>query len=604
MRAGVRLDSVVPSGRLGNGREALKMIRLFGAYCSPPASGNVYSRDYLVQILRSENESEFRRFDAINFGADSVPILAAPYFGKIAAIPRILGCYRRHASASEGVTCTFQPDSSLEKLEKEHQRDMLRDRAWKLAAGRSQIPKLLEPSRLKRRFATCAYPAMGLIQQITAGTSSPRAFILAFDGMDILGCKNLLLAAGLPEWQSFQKNSEDSYSASARTIRPNSAPEEVPATKDSLTHGCAPAIRINIELVYHASAVAERPNLTMPLKPCVNLRTLGYRITGVQRYLLSLLPHMPEELNSVRPPRALQGVKGHLWEQFYLPTQLKHRLLWSPGNTGPLGVTRQVVTIHDMASLDHPEWFERKFALWYATLLPRLIHRVHAIITVSRFSRERIVRLTEVEPRRVHVILNGVNQQFRPADLEIVKRVVTDFGLSCPYILFVGSLERRKNLGLLLRAWQSGAFEGVTLAVVGASGHVFSSFGFDSVPAGVHLLGSVPDDVLPSLYTGAAAFVYPSIYEGFGMPPLEAMACGCVVAVSDIPAHREICGEAATYFDPFDPDDLTSKLDWLLRLDNASRAALTKRGLQRAACYCWENAASETWRVLTLAANS
>ena len=113
----------------------------------------------------------------------------------------------------------------------------------------------------------------------------------------------------------------------------------------------------------------------MALAPCVNLRTLGYRITGVQRYLLGLLPHMPSELDSIKPSRALQGMKGHLWEQVYLPTQLQGRLLWSPGNTGPIGVSRQVLTVHDMASLDHPEWFERKFALWYGALLPRLIRR-------------------------------------------------------------------------------------------------------------------------------------------------------------------------------------------------------------------------------------
>ena len=116
----------------------------------------------------------------------------------------------------------------------------------------------------------------------------------------------------------------------------------------------------------------------MVLEPCVNLRTLGYGITGVQRYLLSLLPHMPSQLNAVKPSQALQGIKGHIWEQVYLPTQLHRRLLWSPGNTGPIAVSRQVLTVHDAASLDHPEWFERKFALWYGALLPRLIRKVRA----------------------------------------------------------------------------------------------------------------------------------------------------------------------------------------------------------------------------------
>jgi glycosyltransferase involved in cell wall biosynthesis len=341
----------------------------------------------------------------------------------------------------------------------------------------------------------------------------------------------------------------------------------------------------------------------MTLELCVNLRTLGYRTTGVQRYLLSLLPHMPAELHSVKPSEALQGIKGHLWEQVYLPTQLQRRLLWSPGNTGPIGVSRQVLTVHDMASLDHPEWFERKFALWYAALLPRLIRKVRAIITVSHFSRERIVRLAGVKPERVHVIYNGVERRFCPADPKTVTQVRSDIGLNSPYMLFVGSLEPRKNLKMLLEAWQLGAFDGATLAVVGATGHLFRKLEFDSIPEGVRLLGRVEDKALPALYSGAAGFVYPSIYEGFGLPPLEAMACGCPVAVSDIPAHREVCGGTAMYFDPFSPEDITAKLEWLLRLDSASRASLVEQGLHRAALYGWESAASETWRILQLAIN-
>jgi glycosyltransferase involved in cell wall biosynthesis len=296
-------------------------------------------------------------------------------------------------------------------------------------------------------------------------------------------------------------------------------------------------------------------------------------------------------------------MKGHLWEQLYLPAQLQRRLLWSPGNTGPIGVRRQVLTVHDMASLDHPEWFERKFALWYAALLPRLIRNVRAIITVSYFSKERIVRLTGVKPERVHVIFNGVDRRFRPADPETVKQVRSDFDLDRPYILFVGSLEPRKNLRILFEAWRLGGFDGATLAVVGASGHLFPRLQLDSIPEGVRMLGDVEDDVLPALYTGAAGFVYPSIYEGFGLPPLEAMACVCPVAVSNIPAHREVCGETAMYFDPFSPKDLSSKLEWLLRLDSASRAWLAEQGSHHAARYTWESAASDTWRILKLAAD-
>jgi glycosyltransferase involved in cell wall biosynthesis len=337
--------------------------------------------------------------------------------------------------------------------------------------------------------------------------------------------------------------------------------------------------------------------------PCVNLRTLGYGISGVQRYLLSLLPQMPRDLNSIKPSAALQGIKGHLWEQFYLPTQLKRRLLWSPGNTGPLSISRQVLTLHDAASLEHPEWFERKFAFWYNTLLPRLVRKVRAVITVSNFSKERIVRLTGVEPDLVHVIPNGVEPRFRPADPSTVQKVRKKFALEHPYILFVGSLEPRKNLKILLEAWGLGRFDGATLAIVGAGGHLFAKTQLGSIPEGVRLLGRVEDEALPALYSGAAGFVYPSIYEGFGLPPLEAMACGTPIAVSDIPVHRELCGSTAVYFDPFSPEELSSKLELLLRLDKLSRASYLEGGLHRAATYCWKRAASETWHILQGATN-
>ena len=339
------------------------------------------------------------------------------------------------------------------------------------------------------------------------------------------------------------------------------------------------------------------------METCVNLRTIGYHITGVQRYVLSLLPHLPAELGSVKPRRALQGMKGHVWEQFYLPTQVKNRLLWSPGNTGPLGISRQVVTVHDTAVLDHPEWFERKFAFWYSALLPRLIRKVRAVITVSQFSKDRILRFSGVHPERVHVIHNGVDRRFRPVDGKTVKEVTTGLGLTQPYVLSVGSLEPRKNLKILLEAWQRDNFDGTTLAVVGATGHLFQQFQLDSIPRGVRFLGRVEDDLLPSLYSGAAAFVYGSIYEGFGLPLLEALACGCPVAVSDIPPHREVCGPDAVYFDPFRREDLSHKLQRLLKLNDAERDSLAERGIRRASLFRWESAAAKTWQVLTNEAN-
>jgi glycosyltransferase involved in cell wall biosynthesis len=160
--SGVRMDAVVPSGRLGSGKEPLKMMRLFGSYCSPPGSGNIYHGDYLRKILRHEDDSDFRGFESSHFGGDSVAILAAPYFGSIAAVPGILGCYRRHAKASGGVTSTFQLESSLKTLENEFGKDVIRDRAWRLVAHQTEIPKLPDPSRLKQRLCYLRLSGRGL----------------------------------------------------------------------------------------------------------------------------------------------------------------------------------------------------------------------------------------------------------------------------------------------------------------------------------------------------------------------------------------------------------------------------------------------------------
>jgi glycosyltransferase involved in cell wall biosynthesis len=154
---GASLHAVVPSGRLATGTDPLKMMRLFGAYCSPPASGNIYSRDFLAQVLPMDNENQLWQG-----GADAVTIFAAPYFGTIVAVPRTLGFYRRHADASGGVVSRFQLAVSLDKLEQEHEKDLLRDRSWRLAARPTETPKLLEPSRLKRRMCYLRLAGTGL----------------------------------------------------------------------------------------------------------------------------------------------------------------------------------------------------------------------------------------------------------------------------------------------------------------------------------------------------------------------------------------------------------------------------------------------------------
>jgi glycosyltransferase involved in cell wall biosynthesis len=335
---------------------------------------------------------------------------------------------------------------------------------------------------------------------------------------------------------------------------------------------------------------------------CVNCRILGGPVTGVQRYLGELLATLPGGLRSIRPPRPEHGLKGHLWEQATLPKEATG-LLWSPSNTGPLRVRDQVVTIHDVASLDHPEWFRPSFAAWYRFLTPRLVRRVRRVIAVSEFSKSRIVEHSGVVPEKVVVIPNGISARFRPPVPEESARLGEKYPrLRGDYLLSVGSLEPRKNLDRLFQAWERVRLvaPGVTLAVAGTAGRVFSGTGFALFPPGVEALGYVDDRDLPALYGNALAFVYPSLYEGFGLPPLEAMACGTPVVVSDVPSLVESVGDAAIFFDP---NDVKSIAEGLLTAisDRLLRDVLRRRGLERAGLFTWDQTAAKTWEVLRAA---
>lgn len=337
-----------------------------------------------------------------------------------------------------------------------------------------------------------------------------------------------------------------------------------------------------------------------------NTRNLQSSTTGVQRYtseiLRSFSTHGAEVVN-ISPRYRLAGISGHLWEQLVLPSELKGRLLWSPSNTGPIMVENQVVSVMDCSPLDHPEWSSKKFSSWYQFLLPRLMQRVRKIITISEFSKSRILNFCPAIESKVEVTPLGVDNRFTPSDKHSINDVLASLQIpSKQYILALGSLEPRKNLKTLLLAWEILAPKlpnEVWLILAGAKGKeiVFGDHPIENLPPRVFLTGHVPDELLPSLYSGAIASVYLSLYEGFGLPPLESMACGTPVVASNAGAIPEVVGDASLLIDPLDVEGVCHQISSLV-LDQELRRRLSIKGILQAQSFTWARTAQLTYDIL------
>lgn len=337
----------------------------------------------------------------------------------------------------------------------------------------------------------------------------------------------------------------------------------------------------------------------------VNARISLAPLTGVNRYLAEVLAAWPGEppLQLCPPGWATSGVPGHLWEQLVLPRRLAGELLWSPVHSGPVAYAPQVVTVHDVVPLEHPEWLAARFARWYRWMLPRLLQRAERLIAVSGFTRNRIVASLGIDPERIEVIPLGVNPRFVPVGADAIERMRAALGLGeRPYFLSLGSLEPRKNLAGLLDAWQRalpGLPTDLQLVVAGAAGRsaVFGRGARSEWPSRCIAPGRVDDHWLPALYSGADCFAYLSHYEGFGLPPLEAMACGTPVLVSDIDVFREISGDAALRAAPGDPNAIAEAL---VRIAGSPELGqqYAELGRARAAQYRWSETARATAEVL------
>jgi glycosyltransferase involved in cell wall biosynthesis len=358
----------------------------------------------------------------------------------------------------------------------------------------------------------------------------------------------------------------------------------------------------------------------------------------VSRYTL-YCNQLPAALPPLGPNFALRHIPfPRLWTHVRLSAELALHppdVLFVPAHVLPLGAplrrTRTVVTIHDMGYLHFPEAhtpmhrrYLRLSTLWSARAADR-------VIAISAATHDDLVRYTGVRPDKIAVIHHGVSERFRPVvDRDVMQATQRRYGITAPYFCYIGTLQPRKNLVRLIEAFAqfderrktkdersmiathigepssfvlrpSSETSALRLVIAGKKGWLTEAIERRADEVGVadrvSFIGYLPDDDVPALLSGALGFVFPSLYEGFGMPVLEAMACGAPVLASDSSSLPEVAGDAALLVDPTDVGAIAAGLARLAN-DASLRADLRARGLARAAQFTWERCAVQTLEVL------
>ncbi len=283
--------------------------------------------------------------------------------------------------------------------------------------------------------------------------------------------------------------------------------------------------------------------------------------------------------------------------------RLRPDAYFSPAGALPLGRigAPSVITVHDLAIYRNPRWFPGRQPLSTRLVVPRSVLRSDIVIAVSENTAEDVVGIFGIDRKRIRVIHHGISPRLRPLGAEVLNEARERLGLPERFILFVGTVEPRKNLDTLLEAWAT-MRDRPDLVIVGSFGWLYEGVRARMGRLGprLHHLDSVDPEELPAIYNLARVLAHPAWYEGFGLPPLEAMACGTPVVVSDRASLPEVVGDAGLVVPADEPEAWRKALESVVG-DADLAADLRRRGILRAARFTWSRAARLTWEAIDAA---
>ena len=343
-----------------------------------------------------------------------------------------------------------------------------------------------------------------------------------------------------------------------------------------------------------------------PKQLVYNGRFTTQKTTGVQRVARELIAalikfHPQDPVTVLVPPRpgvAVSGAKtvevgfykGVVWEQLILPLFARRGRIVNLGNSASIFLGNQIIYMHDAAVFDTPAHFSRPFRMWYRIMFWILARTSACVLTNSRFSRDRLAHHCGVSAEKIRIVPLGADHldALEPDTSVLDKHALTPDR----FVLAVSSMNPTKNFGRLIAAFRQIGDPSVDLVIVGMQNTtVFSKHDLIGAPEpNIKYVGYISDEQLKALYQNAACFLYPSIYEGFGIPPLEAMRYGCPALVGNSAALPEVCADSALYCDPYSQDDIARKLRGLLDSPQL-RAELKRKGIAHAAQYRWSRSA-------------